>query len=44
MLKGASAPEFLAAQAATGLVVDTAMRSTRIGAEHDRRITPGEQE
>ncbi len=44
MLKGASAPEFLAAQAATGLVVDTAMRSTRIGAEHDRRITQGEQE
>jgi len=44
MLKGASAPEFLTAQAATGLVVDTAMRSTRIGAEHDRRITPGEQE
>jgi thiamine biosynthesis lipoprotein len=44
MLKGASALEFLAAQAATGLVVDTLMRSTRIGAEHDRRITPGEQE
>ena len=44
MLKGASAPEFLTAQAATGLVVDTAMRSTRIGAEHDRRITQGEQE
>lgn len=41
MLKGASALEFLADQAATGLVVDTSMRSVRIGAEQDRRITQG---
>lgn len=44
MLKGASALEFLAAQATTGLAIDTAMRSVRIGAEHDLRITQGEQE
>lgn len=44
MLKGASALDFLAAQATTGLVVDTSMRSTRIGAEYDRRITQGVNE
>ncbi|MBY0468932.1 MAG: FAD:protein FMN transferase [Burkholderiaceae bacterium] len=44
MLKGASALDFLAAQATTGLVVDTSMRSTRIGAEYDRRITQGVKE
>jgi thiamine biosynthesis lipoprotein len=44
MLKGASALDFLAAQATTGLVVDTSMRSTRIGAKHDRRITQGVKE
>ena len=44
MLKGASAIDFLAANATTGLVVDTSMRSTRIGATYDRRITQGVQE
>jgi thiamine biosynthesis lipoprotein len=43
MLKGASALDFLAAQATTGLVVDTSMHSVRIGAEQDLRITQGVQ-
>lgn len=44
MLKGAAALDFLAANATTGLVVDTSMRSTRIGAQYDRRISQGVQE
>lgn len=44
MLKGASALDFLAAQATTGLAVDTSMHKVRIGSEHGLRMAQGEQE
>lgn len=43
MLKGPLALDFLAAQTATGLAVDTSMRSVRVGDEQDLLITQGEQ-
>lgn len=43
MLKGAQALDFLAAQSATGLAVDTELRSVRFGAQADLCITPGEE-